>query len=157
MKLSHLVLGAALAVSPAFAQHTTVNGQPVPARNLHQLQHIPANYPVMPRRAAQVRARIPVKQINVVNGVAHLRGSVRGLGMDVYQFNANAGDRVVVTSNPPRAMEFAIFLPAAGTLFANGVVLPESGVYELRIVNNRKRAHRTKRAYPYNVKFTLTR
>ena len=157
MKLSHLVLGAALAVSPAFAQYTTINGQPVPARNLHQLSDIPADYPVMPRTAAQARGRIPVKQINVVNGVAHLRGSVRGLGMDVYRFNANAGDKVVVTSNPPRAMEFAIFLPVTGTQFANGVILPESGVYELRIVNNRKKAARSKKAYPYNVTFTLTR
>lgn len=157
MKLSYLVLGATLAVSPAFAQYTTVNGQPVPARNLHQLRDIPANYPVMPRRAAQVRRSMPVKQIHAENGVAHLRGSVRGLGMDIYQFQANAGDRVVVTSNPPRAMEFAIFLPATGTQFANGVVLPESGVYELRIVNNRKKAARSKKAYPYNVTFSLTR
>lgn len=158
MKFAPVLFVAAFAVATASAQQATVGGQPVQVRNLDQLTAVPANTPLMPPNAARARAAIPVKQIKVdSNGVAHLSGAIRRLGEDVYRFQGNAGDVVRVISKKATAMEFAIFSPQSGTNFGTNVVLPADGVYEVRIVNNRRKSAWDKTPRPYNLTFTLAR
>lgn len=133
------------------------NGTPITVQNLQGLQVIPENAPTMTPKAYETRRAIRSKQISVnANGEAFLSGAIRGLGMDVYHFSGNAGDSIdILNQSGGAAMEFAIFRPDIGQRFGNYQVLPESGDYELRIVNNRSNLPKNKKAYPYQVKFTL--
>lgn len=130
----------------------------VPVRNLHELREIPEGTPIMPPNAAKARQKIKARYINLnTKGEAVLSGTVRGLGMATYQFEGQAGDVIDIISSKSTAMEFAIFRPEMGMRFGNHQVLPESGTYELRIVNNRKNSAYDKTPRPYRVTFRLTR
>lgn len=154
MKSRVFLLTCALTMS--LSAQTQVSHQYQPHSNDVQIQAQGAA--PMPPKAYEQRSRQPVKQMQLdAQGTARLSGAVRGLDMDVYQFSGNAGDVVRIISAKATAMEFAIFSPAMGTRFANNLVLPHSGVYELRIVNNRKDSARNRKARPYSVVFTLSR
>lgn len=141
----------------AAQQAVMPNGYPT-VRHTNELRAIPANAPIMPANAAAARRQIPVKNISLnQNGAAHLSGSVRGLGMDTYHFSGEAGDRIDIISEKGKAMEYAIFRPDMGMRFGQHQILPQSGEYELRIVNNRKNAAHNKTPRYYAVTFRLTR
>lgn len=173
MKRSYFSLLVAAIVGVASAQQATYqipsntgaqqavvgpNNVTVQPRRINELQVIPEGTAVMPPKAAQVRSNVPVKRILLDNnGQARLRGSVRGLGMDVYHFSGNAGDRIHIISNRSKAMAFAIFRPDIGMRFGNQQILPQTGEYELRIVNDRKNAAYNKTPRYYDVRFNLIR
>lgn len=165
MKIRALVLTSILStavsaqVQMQFTPHSisanTANPQ---VQHQEQLRVIPEGTPEMTAKAYEQRSRIPVKMIQLnAQGYARLVGKVRGLEMDIYQFSGNAGDVIKIISAHATAMEFAIFSPEMGTRFGNHLVLPYTGVYELRIVNNRKDSARNRKARPYDVTFTLQR
>lgn len=145
----------ALLLTSALSMVASIQAQ---APRAGELQVIPEGAPEMTRNAYEQRSRIPVKTISLnAQGSARLVGAVRGLSMDVYQFSGNAGDVIKIISAKANAMEFAIFSPEMGARFGNHLVLPYTGVYELRIVNNRKDSARNQKARPYDVTFTLQR
>lgn len=157
MKIRVLLLTSVLSLS-TMAQQSLSNDVRVQARHSEELRILPEGSPAMTPKAYEQRSRIPVKQISLnAQGAARLVGSVRGLGMDTYQFSGNAGDVIRIISAKTTAMEFAIFSPEMGMRFGNYQVLPYTGVYELRIVNNRKDSARNRKARHYDVTFTLQR
>ncbi len=126
-------------------------------QNADQLQVIAPGTPIMPVNAAAERNRIAAKPLPLdSNGRAHLSGSIRGLGMDIYHFSAPAGSRIRILDQRAGALQFAIFRPGIGMRFGNNQILPQSGNYELRIINDRKNAAHNRKAYPYSVTFTLS-
>lgn len=150
-------VGAQVPSQTYHQQAVLKDGTPVTVRNTEGLQVITEGTPTMTNKAYEARRAIRSKQIQIDrNGNALLSGSVRGLGMDVYHFSGNAGDSIrILNQKGGTAMEFAIFRPDIGLRFGAHQVLPESGDYELRIVNNRRNLPQNKKAYPYHVKFTL--
>lgn len=135
----------------------TTFAQEIAQQYANELQELPENTALMTPRAAAMRNRIAVKSMSLnADGSAQLRGKIVGLGMDVYRFSGNAGDVIRVTDyRGSSAFEFAIFRPELGMKFGNHQVLPVSGDYELRIVNNRRNLPASRKAYPYHVKFAL--
>lgn len=120
------------------------------------LQNLPADAPLMPAHAAKKRRNIPVRTLDLSDGREHIQGSVRGLQVAVYRFQAPAGSIVRITRNKStRQIDAGVFRPDDGKRFADGQVLPDSGEYELRIVNIRKDAARNKKARHYNLTFRL--
>ncbi len=145
---------------PANTQiQTNTNNLPVHNANevpIQDLSVIPPNTPIMPNNAYQARSKIPVKHIEASSQGTRLTGQIRGLGVDVYHFNAQQGQTVRITrnnSNP--AMEFAIFRPTMGMRFGPVQVIPETGDYELRIVQTRKDAARNKTPRHYDITFQI--
>ncbi|MDO5090461.1 MAG: hypothetical protein Q4D61_02845 [Cardiobacteriaceae bacterium] len=140
--------GIALAQAQTPQQYTVGSGQ--------GLQNLPANTPVMPAHAAKKRRNIPVKHLDLSSGSARVSGSVRGLGVAVYRFHGQAGQTIRISRNQStRQIDAAVFHPGDGQRFADGQVLPQSGEYELRIVNIRKDAARNKKPRSYNITFSL--
>lgn len=130
----------------------------VTLQNIDQLQEIAPGTPIMPANAATERNKIAAKPLRLdANGTVRLSGAIRGLGMDIYHFSAQAGSRIRILNQRADAMQFAIFRPGMGMRFGNEQILPQSGAYELRIINDRKNAAHNRKAYPYAVTFTLSR
>lgn len=147
-----LILAAIVASSVALAQQP----QQYMVGSNQGLQNLPAATPVMPAYAATARRHIPVRNLDLSDGREHIQGSVRGLKVAVYRFHAQAGQVIRITSNKSnRQIDAGVFRPHDGRRFTTGQVLPESGEYELRIVNIRKDAARNKKPRHYNFTFTL--
>lgn len=154
--LSPLVFAIATSVS---AQQTVIEPEHTPA-TVNQTQTFQAtslnSSTTMPKSAWRARSRLPVKFIQLNDSdVARLSGHIRGLEMDIYHFYGNAGDVIDIINQHGKAMEYAIFRPDMGMRFGAHQVLPQTGEYELRIVNNRKNAARNKAKRAYAVTFRL--
>lgn len=135
----------------------TVDDTRVNARNLDELQVIPEGTPIMTSEAASARQSIHARTLTLdSHSRARLSGSVRGLGMDAYQFQAQAGDQVEILAEKGRGLQFGIFNPEMGMRFDSYQTLPVSGTYELRIVNDRQNAAHDRTPRPYQLTFALT-
>lgn len=133
-------------------------GRVMTLKNLDQLQVIAPDTPIMPENAAAERNKIAAKALQLnAQGTVRLSGAIRGLGMDIYHFSAQKGARIHIINQRADAMQFAIFRPGMGMRFGNEQILPQSGAYELRIINDRKNAAHNRKPYPYAVTFTVIR
>lgn len=109
----------------------------------------------MPDYAFKARSKLPVSYIADPDQTALvLSGAIKGLSVKIFQFHGKAGQTVYLQKTG-KEIEMAIFRPDGGEKFHHGQVLPETGVYELRIVNVRKDAAKTRRPRPYSLVFYL--
>lgn len=123
---------------------------------VEDLTVIPPGTPLMTSTASMEREKIPTRQLKSTQQGGRLSGQIRGLKVDVYHFNATAGQQVHISRNNSYPyLEYGVFSPSLGMHFATGQVLPATGMYELRIVQNRHDAARNKTPRSYDIVFNL--
>lgn len=142
-------------------EKVVLNTTNLPLRSIDEvpvedLTVIPPGTPLMTSSASVEREKIPARKVKSTQQGGRLNGQIRGLKVDVYHFNAAAGQRVRISRNKSDPyLEYGVFSPSLGMHFVTGQVLPATGMYELRIVQNRRDAARNKTPRSYDVIFNL--